>query len=419
MDQAHSPSPYFIRRTAPPDKGVIDLQEFSVVEEQVHHPLKDYWLVVKRHRWLVLLCAFAVTLCAALHTFTRTPLYTAETTLLIERKAPQFLKLQDARGELVDSNNEFYKTQYEILKSPSFAERVIREEGLQSDPSFVGVKDDASKNPGLVNGVWGDFKKWAGGFIPSKPAVKNSDPATISPGLASAYLAQLAVRPVSGTSLVQIAFTTPDPALSARLANAHASAYSRYGTSLRSETNEEATQFLQQKLAELKERVEQSEAALNSYRRDKGIISVDDKENVVVERLLDLNKSVTAAEGERIAVESKFRAIRGRTYDELPAVLNSLVINALKADLGKLEAEWLTLSKEFKPGYPRLDDLKARLEETRRRLRSEVQNEVKGIETAYQAAKTREVELRRQMDEQKQSTLNLKDSAVQYAILAG
>ncbi|HEY3166945.1 MAG TPA: Wzz/FepE/Etk N-terminal domain-containing protein, partial [Candidatus Binatia bacterium] len=126
MDPANQPSPYFIRRTVRPENQTIDLHDFSVVEDQVH-PLRDYWLIVKRHRWLILSCALALFIAATLYTFTRTPLYTAEATLLIERKAPQILKLQDARADSVDYNdynNEFYKTQYEILKNRALAERV-------------------------------------------------------------------------------------------------------------------------------------------------------------------------------------------------------------------------------------------------------------------------------------------------------
>ena len=416
----NEPAPYFFRRAAPLEKEILDLHEFSVVEDQIH-PLRDYWLILKRHRWLILVCAFVLLVCAALYTFTRTPLYTAEATLLIERKAPQVLKVQDARADSSDYNdynNEFYKTQYEILKSRSLAERVIRDEGLDKHPLFVGAKGDKANQSGLVAGLWGGMKKWAAGSSPSKSEVAKSEPTAISNGLVGAYLSMLEVKPVSGTSLVQIKITTPDAALSARLANAHSFAYVRYGIDLRSQTNEEASEFLQQKLAELKKRVEQSEAALNSYRRDKGIISVDDKANVVVDRLLDLNKTLTAAEGERIALEAQVRTIRGRNVDELPAVLNSAVISSLKSELGKLEAEFAALSKEFKPGYPPLDNLNARIEETRRRMRSEVQNQVKGIEAPYQAAKTKEAELRAQMEEQKKTTLSLKDSAVQYTILA-
>lgn len=407
-----------------PDAGTIDLHEFMSVEDQQDSPLRDYWLVIRRHQWLVLFCAFALLLGAGLHTFTRTPLYTAQATILIERKPPQVLKVQDARSEVFefDYNNEFYKTQYEILKSPALAERVIRDEGLQSQALFGGNKKE--EKAGLVALLWSGFRDWLGEIYRRAPKTSADPkrnqvvPAAADPAIVGVYLSMLGIKPVSGTGLVEITFTTPDPEVSARLANAHAFAYTRYGIDLRSQTNEDATEFLQKKLLELKERVEQSEAALNAYRRDKGIISLDDKQNVVVDRLFDLNKSLTTAETERVALEAQMRAIQRGNYDALPANVNSPVIQGLKGELGKLETEYASLSKEFKPGYPPLDNLRARIDETRRRLRSENQNELKGIESAYVAAKAKEAELRARMEEQKQIILRLKDSGVQYAILA-
>ncbi len=421
----NQPSPYFIRRSAPSsDAGTIDLQEFMSVEDQHDSLLRDYWRVMRRHQWLVLFCAFSLLIGAGLYTFTRTPLYTAKATILIERKPPQVLKVQDARSEVFeyDYNNEFYKTQYEILKSPALAERVIRDEALQSHPLFGGDKN--AKRPGLVALLWVPLREWLGGLYrrePGESAVPKRNQAvsaTASPAIVGGYLSMLGIRPVSGTGLVEIMFTTPNRDVSASLANAHAFAYARYGIDLRSRTNEEATEFLEQKLLELKERVEQSEAALNAYRRDKGIISLDDKQNVVIDRLFDLNKSLTTAETERVALEAQVRAIRAGQYDALSASLNSPVIHSLKSDLGKLETEYASLSKEFKPGYPPLDNLKARIEESRRNLRGEIQNELKGVESAYAAAKAKENELRARMEEQKQIILRLKDSGVQYAILA-
>jgi polysaccharide biosynthesis transport protein len=394
MDQL---SPYFSRRATQREKETIDLREFSSVEEQ-NDPLEDYWLIIKQHRWLILMCASSLFLCATLYTFTRTPLYTANATLLIERKAPQFLKLQDAQAELVDSNNEFYKTQYQILKSRALAERVIRDEGLESDPIFAGDKNDQPSKSGLIATV--------------------PDAAAIRMGLIGSYLSMLGIIPVTGTSLVQVKFTTPDPVLSARLANAHAATYVRYGIDLRSQTNEEASKFLQQKLIELKKRVEESEAALNGYRKEKNIISVDEKANVVLDRLADLNKSLTAAEADRIALEAQVRTIRGRSADEIPSVRSSAMIASLKADLAKVEAEYASLARRYNPGYPPLDSAEAQVDETRRRLTSEIDKEVKSIEAGFVAAKNKETELRATMEEQKKATLNLKESAVQYAILA-
>jgi succinoglycan biosynthesis transport protein ExoP len=430
MDPVNQPSPYFIRRAAPAPGQTIDVTDYSVVEDSVH-PLRDYWLIAKRHRWLILTCALVSFIGAALYAFTRTPLYTSEATLLIERKAPQILKLQDARGEAADFNdynNEFYKTQYEILKSRALAERVVRDQGLENHPLFGGGKAAAAAKQGLVSGIWHELKKTAQGVMSGKPDApapntqnptpNTQDPIPVATRLAGQYLSMLEVRPVAGTSLVTIKITTPEAALSARLADAHASSYVRYGIDLRSETNSDAGDFLQQKLVELKERIEQSEAALNSYRKEKGIISVDDKSNIIIERLLDLNKGLTAAEGERIGWEAQVRAARGRNAEEIPAVRNSTAISALKAELAKTEAEYASLAKEFKAGYPALDNLRARIDETRRRMAAEIEREVKSIEAGYAAAINKESQFRAAMDEQKRATLSLKDSAVQYAILA-
>ena len=77
------------------------------------------------------------------------------------------------------------------------------------------------------------------------------------------------------------------------------------------------------------------------------------------------------------------------------------MISGLKGERAKLEAEYASLSKEFKPGYPPLDSLKSRIDENRRRLQSEIQSEVRKIEVAYNAAKNDEAALRGTMERAK------------------
>ena len=424
--RVNQPSPYFFRRSTPwAENDTSDPSEFTAEMDEQEHVLREYWWIIKRYRWLVLSLAFASLLLSALYTFTRTPLFIAKTSVLIERRSPQVLNVHDARSEAsnFDYYNEFYKNQYQILSSPALAERVIRDEGLQNQPLFVNGKKE--EKVGLVAGFWGSLKRWAKSYLPiaeTLPAPRGGKlvdgSATDPGGLTGRYLSMLSVKPISGTGVVEIAVTTPDPAVSARLANAHVDSYLRYRIDIRSEANEEATKFLQKKLLELKSRVEESELSLNHYRRDKGIISLDDKQNVVVDRLFDLNKTVTAAETDKIALEAQVHAIRRRDYDTLPVILNSPVIQALKGEVAKLEAEHASLSKEFKPGYAPLDAVKARIDETRRRLNVELQNELKGVESAYVVAQAKEAALRARMNQQKGAILSLKDAGVQYAILA-
>jgi capsular exopolysaccharide synthesis family protein len=414
------PSPYFIRRNLPPAKEeeAILVNDYVAVEEESPR-FWEYWRVIRGRQWLILACTFATLLAAALFTFSRTPIYTAQATLLIERKPPLVLKLQDALAESAEQI-EYYQTQYEILKSRALAAQIIRDDGLENHSLFGGGQGEEEMKRGFVTALWAGANGWVKDFFstPAGPMTNDKDPLGVKPEFISAYLSMLEIKPVRGTSLVNVRLSTPDPALSARLANDHPNAYIRYILGLRSRANSEALTFLERKLLELKERVEKSEAALNSYRRDKGIISLDNKENIIVDRLADLNKRLTEAEALRIALEAQLRPIRKGTHDPFSAVINSPVIQSLRRELGRLEAEYAQLSSEFKPGYPRLDKVRIQIEDTRRALMKEIDTEVKGIESAYLAAKVKEEALRAKMEEQKRATLNLKDSAVEYAILA-
>jgi capsular exopolysaccharide synthesis family protein len=187
---------------------------------------------------------------------------------------------------------------------------------------------------------------------------------------------------------------------------------------LRSRANEGARKFLESKLAELKQRAQDSEESLNRFRRERGIISLDDKENIVIDRLADLNKRLTEAEADRIGLESQARLIKQRDYDSLPAVIDHGLIQSLKSQVVTLEGQQAHLAAQFKSGYPRLAQVQAQLEDAKQRLAQQIKSVVEGINSAYYASVAKERQLRSQMDKQKFDALALKDAAVEYAILA-
>jgi succinoglycan biosynthesis transport protein ExoP len=371
--------------------------------------LQHYWSVIKKHRGLIVTFFVGIFLATAWALVLTPPTYTAETTLLIERNTPQVLDFREVFAEVGGADQyDFYKTQHEIVKSRTLAARVIQELGLEADSRFTGQ----GRNKGFTARLWA----WATGWMAAQPTEPDAD--AVPPALIEAYLNMLDVVPTQKTRLVKIAFSTPDPQLSATMTNAHAQAYIRQGLELRSRTNEEAQRFLEEKLVGLKERVERSEEALNRYRRNRGIISLDDKENIVVERLADLNKRLTEAEAERIALEAQVHLLRGGRYESLPAVVDNQLIQTLTAESARLEGQYAHLSTQFKSGYPRLDQLKAQLEETRRRLNREIERVKGSIKSAYQTILAKEKQLRATMEAQKAEALRLKDASVNYAILA-
>jgi polysaccharide biosynthesis transport protein len=377
--------------------------------------LRDYWHIARKHQWKILACFGTAVVVSMFIVFSMTPIYTARTTLLIERKDPQVVNIKQVLSESVDAEEgSYYESQYEILKSRSLAAEVIKAQRLDKNPAFAS----AAGNGNPIVQLWMKTLAWFEGFLPQPAAVKSTDIAGVNPQLINIYGGLLSVEPVKRSRLVKIAISAANPALAAQIANAHADAYIRQGFTMRHQANEEARKFLEAKLAELKDRVEKSENTLNDFRRQKGIISLDEKENIVVDRLADLNKRLTEAEAERIGLEAQARLIKRRQYDSLPAVIGNGLIQSLKSQVVQLEAEQAKLSAQFLPGYPRLAQVTAQLQEARSRLAQQIKNVVEGINSAYFAAAGKEQALRVQMNNQKSDALALKDASVGYSILA-
>lgn len=209
--------------------------------------------------------------------------------------------------------------------------------------------------------------------------------------------------------------------LAARIANAHAEAYIDRGVEMHGQASREAEKFLRRKLVELKEQLEKSEVALNDYRRAKGIIpglmSLDGKDAVVIDRLTDLSKDLTRAQVDRIALESQVELIHKHLYDSLPVVMDDKLVQTMQGELNQLAGEDASLAGQFTGAYPPLAQLRAKENALKSQLNLEVQNSVRGIESSYQQALEKEHELNAEMQRQRTVTMSLNDAAVQYAIL--
>lgn len=403
---------YAIQRATPSHEKVTVLSD-PAFDPQTGPDLRHYWRVLRKHQGLIGLSCFSLVLLTLFVVLSMTPVYTAETTLMIEPQSPNVLDFRQAQPEYIGpEETSYYKTQYEILKSRELAAEVIRSQGLEE----VLLTE---RTNGLLGGMLSTVQSWASSDRTADAAFAENDFLGVNVELIEEYLEEmLEVQPIRQTRLVRVAFHSSDPDVSSRVANAHAAAYIQKGLEMRSQTSEEAEQFLEEKLVELKERIEQSEAALNQYRRDKGVISLDDKENIVVERLSDLNMRLTEAEAERITLEAQVYLIRKKNYDSLPAVSQSPLIQTLREELSRLEGEHANLRKKYTRDYPAMQQLTAQLQQVRERLSKETRRLVQSVQAEFLAAEKKESELRAKMDEQKAATLGLKDAAVDYAILA-
>src|SRR5262249_36132530 len=142
----------------------------------------------------------------------------------------------------------------------------------------------------------------------------------------------------------------------------------------------------------------------------------DDNNKIMMGRLLDLNKALTEAETQRITLDAEEHLISTRNYDALPAVTNDGLIQNLRQQQARIQAEYASLADQYKPNYPPLAELAAKLKETQARLNQEVHRIATGVGLSYEAAVEREKELNVKLEREKNQALALNDASLQDAI---
>lgn len=377
--------------------------------------LYDSWRVVKRYRRLIFALVAAALFLTVVVVLLVTPNFVATSTLLIEPEPPQVLDVRELISEAGSTDDhDYYKTQYDLLKSRDLAASVIRDLKLENTELLGG---------GGPHGLLGYLESLYGGLLSmfsAPPVVEGTKAGGVSAGAIDAYLARLKVEPQVGTRLVSVSFKAPDPELAARITNAHIRHYIQQGLDLRSESRRAAVDFLENQLVQIKQRVQQSEAALNTYRHQKGIVSfdVEGKYKVPEARMMDLTRSLTEVETRRITAEAQMELVKAGDYDSLPQVVGNPTITSLKPQVRRLQAQYANLSTAFNSQYPKLAELKAELSEASGSLDIEIAGVAKSITRDYQAALGQEKKLRAEIDDEKERDLALNDASLQDAVLS-
>lgn len=340
----------------------------------------DYVRAVYRRRWLALPIFVAVVAGTATYVYRAVPIYEARATMLVEPEEPTVVTFKQVLEE--DASDDL-QTHQEVLQSRAVAERTVEAANLAALPDFA----DASPSAML-------------GYVRSG----------------------LRVSLVRGSRMVNIAFRSPDPELAADIANAHARAYIDQDLEHRFTASADATQWLATQLAEERKRVERAESDLQEFREKHDALSLKDGQDIVVQKLADLNAAVTRAKTNRIEKEARYRQVQAIEQDPValsafPAILSNSFVQQLKADVAVLQREFAQLSETLGERHPTLLEKKTALSTAEKRLAAEITRVLDAIRSEYQGALAEEVSLTRALDEQKREALTLNRRGIEYAAL--
>lgn len=383
--------------------------------------LSDLFGMVLKHKWTLLLVVLVATGIAGINTFLLKPTYRATTVLQIDR-APARIVDFNRNAELEQASVDEYlglKTQYELLRSRSLAERVIDELQLdRSKPAPSAARPAAPKSEAAASASPPDgyVARIISGYR------KLSTPATTDAGIlgreavVGAFLGALAVDPVQNSRLVRLSVDNADPALAAKIANTTAQTFVSLGQERRIESSAYAKTFLEDQIKQMKAKLEDSERRLNHYAQNKQILTLDDKTNVVNQSYVEFAGALAKAEQERIKLEALYNEVK-RNPASTQQSLDSKTVSTYKEQRAKLEVEYQQNLRIFKPDFPKMQQIKAQIAELDAQIKAEVGTVASVIKAQYDAAAAQEAQLRERLQQTRRQVLVTQDNSIDLNLL--
>lgn len=370
-------------------------------ERSLHH----YLDVLLKRKIVVIGVAAVVIASVAAYSFLATRLYTATTSVKIGTYAPALPGdgVEDVlRAKTLEQ--DYLNTQVDQLTSLAVADKVL------SDPN---VGDDILSFMRRTNPAVG---KVLASLPPREEGSTDEAGYHFPERVLRAYLSMIHVEPVFKTSLARVAATTPERNLSAKIANAHARAFIDSARAERRKMTVVNLLFLSNQARELEEKVAEAERGIGKYSEDNSLITLDSNENLVVRQIAELNQRLSDASTLRVKTEAALNEAKSGSGLKSTA-LDDDSIRTLRTELNAAQAEYAMLSSKFGDAYPRMGQLKARVEELKKTLRQERQSSIDALEARFKSALAAENELKQQLDDLKQKAFEVSRKQVQLHVM--
>ena len=374
-------------------------------ERSMPPALLQYWHAAVRWRWLVGTIIAACLAAGVVLTMLTAPLFAASSRIEISREQKNITNVQGVDEAANPYDMEFYDTQYALLRAGSLAERVARNLKLGNEPSFFaahGVKVPATEPGG------------------GSPAQQSKARENLAAGL---LLGGIKVVPVQSSRLADIVYTSRSPSWSARIANAWPQAFIAASMDRQFATTADARRFLESRLENLRQKLEQSERNLINFGNASNIVTLsvsrdangktEEPRTLVASNLDALNTALMAARTDRIAAESRARAGVGASSPEL---LENATISGLRGKRAELASEYARLLAQYDPRFPKARVVKQQIDALDSAIGRETVRVGGSRQVNYREAVMRENELAAQVQSLKAQFGDQQRATIQYNI---
>src|SRR5260370_9438435 len=317
-----------------------------------------------------------------------TPIYRVRTSLEIQ--STNFLEMKgsaDSTGGYTTPES-YVETQVKLLQSEFLLEHVMEKPNLKERPA-TGWRSFASRVR----------------HLPEREE------------LIRQIERNLTVRTSGNSRLLEVLYESPDPKQAADFANTLVSEFIELSQEERWKSAQGTAEWLTNHLDKMKGELEASEAQLQDYARTSGLSLTSEKENLVENRLKELQDELSKAQGDRIANQAKFEEAKSKPTDLRPDILEDPTMREYRQKLTELQRQYAELGATLTPEHFKVQRVQAQITELRSAIQKERANVLHRIGNEYAAALRRERLLSKAQGEQEKIVADQSSRAIHYDTL--
>ena len=347
-------------------------------------------------RWRVIAaCVASCLLLSAAYVFVKASRYEATASIEVSPAGTNAMGLDEAASRILSPSDPTVQLQsaVTVLESGTVALAVIQQTKLAERKDFAG--------------------RWI------QP--QGADVATLTPEardhLLLRFRKNLKVEIVPKTDIISVQFRAKDPALAAEVVNATVSSYAERNFRSSYDSAAQVSNWLSSQMEDLKLKANQAQEQLAALQKKRGLIGIDETDNIVTDKLKDLNEQLTAAESDRIVKEARYRIAGSGNPELIASTIPEPTLQVLRSQQAQLRVDYAKLSTKFGEGYPRLAEMGSEMAQVDSAIAAELKNLSERYKNEYLAAVGAEKMLQAKFEEQKQKAYDISEGAAQYAIL--
>ncbi|MFZ5783491.1 MAG: GumC family protein [Pseudomonadota bacterium] len=356
-------------------------------------PMAQVWARILRRKWFIALASLGLFLFFAFVLFLLPVRYTASTEIVVEQR-PQGVDIAAVLSR-IPTDSQAVLTEAEALRSRALAHKTIARLDLLSNPEFNPL---IIPQDGSLRSLWRRSKAAALAYVESVLPKRGTPPPAGDPVLDEAtgiFLKNLHVMPIGRSQVLKASFTSEDPELASRILNELVGLYLATQMENRVSAPTKIGDFLKEEIDRLQAKVQAANQAVERFRNESKLQQgvVQGREVLLyTQELSEANRELIAVRVKRQEAEARLGEIRANP-NAFPDVLASNLIQQLRRQLSQLRDEWSQAAATYGAAYPKVKELQASIADVEQRMRTEVANVARSVESDVKVQAEREAQL--------------------------